>query len=299
MDALAGFNDDVCARAIAFLASQSDGPPIDPSLRVTVHFHPDRSAGDGLVIDALVREGVYRCQFETATSNGGLTAHPGGDRWLWESRIFGGAYDQAPAEVRPKYGALNHRRASIGGSPRFGSAHLRLAPATLARTTLCYPDSVYLPRHFGVASSMRLDLPDTHPLSDPLDDYIEAHVHGVLNVATDVEAVVIDPSHRGTRVEDAARRLACNVEWHAGFRVEPEAIANCNEYSGPEVASLAVRLANGCPLTPRVLGEAFRAGIHDSQALKRVWHCIARFGAPPGDLRGPKSLPQGLVPTPS
>ncbi|MGW4476241.1 hypothetical protein [Nonomuraea sp. NPDC004354] len=26
-----------------------------------------------------------------------MTAHPGGDRWLWESRSFGGAYDEAPA----------------------------------------------------------------------------------------------------------------------------------------------------------------------------------------------------------
>jgi hypothetical protein len=32
------------------------------------------------------------------------TAHPGGDRWLWESRIFAGTYDDAPAADRPKYG---------------------------------------------------------------------------------------------------------------------------------------------------------------------------------------------------
>lgn len=30
--------------------------------------------------------------------------HPGGDRWSWESRIFGTAYDEAPASERPKYG---------------------------------------------------------------------------------------------------------------------------------------------------------------------------------------------------
>src|SRR5699024_11969950 len=53
---------------------------------------------------------------------GGLTAHPGGDRWRWEQRIFGGAYDGAPARERPKYGALNHRRNPLGGAPRFGSS---------------------------------------------------------------------------------------------------------------------------------------------------------------------------------
>lgn len=56
-----------------------------------------------------VSYGVYRSQFETGTSNGGLSAHPGGERWAWESRIFGWAYDEATPTLHPKYGALNHR----------------------------------------------------------------------------------------------------------------------------------------------------------------------------------------------
>ena len=31
-----------------------------------------------------------------------------------------------------------------------------------------------------------------------LDDYIEAHVHGTVALAADVEAVVLDPSFRGS-----------------------------------------------------------------------------------------------------
>ena len=56
------------------------------------------------MIEVLAQEGIYRSQFETGTSNGGLTAHPGGDRWLWESRMFGAAYDRTAPELRPKYG---------------------------------------------------------------------------------------------------------------------------------------------------------------------------------------------------
>ncbi|WP_425584256.1 hypothetical protein [Streptosporangium album] len=37
-------------------------------------------------------------QFVTGTGNGGLTAHPGGDRWRWESRIFA----RAPTTRRPR-----------------------------------------------------------------------------------------------------------------------------------------------------------------------------------------------------
>ena len=60
-------------------------------------------------------------------------------------------YDDAPPAERPKYGALDHRRRPNGAAPRFGSAHLRLAPAVLDRTTFCFPDSVFEPTAFGTA----------------------------------------------------------------------------------------------------------------------------------------------------
>ena len=136
--------------AVAHVDGLSQGPPLDRSLRVTVNFHPDRVSRGLTVLEHLARDGVYRSQFETGTSNGGLTAHPGGNRWLWEQRIFGHAYDDAPPSERPKYGALDHRRRGLGGAPRFGSAHLRLREHLLDRATYCFPDSFFEPEHFGV-----------------------------------------------------------------------------------------------------------------------------------------------------
>lgn len=127
-------------RALRHVAELAAGPPVDPMLRVTLNFHPDRLVHGKPILDAMAEDGVYRSQFVTGTSNGGLTAHPGGDRWRWESRIFDGAYDEAPAQERPVYGALNFRRDPVGGAPRFGSAHFRLAwdssswPSPNART---------------------------------------------------------------------------------------------------------------------------------------------------------------------
>lgn len=47
--------------------------------RLTVNFHPDRLRPDGrTVAEALLAEGVYRSQFVTGISNGGLTAYPVG-----------------------------------------------------------------------------------------------------------------------------------------------------------------------------------------------------------------------------
>lgn len=104
----------------------------------------------------MATDGRYRSQFETATSNGGLTAHPGGDRWRWESRLFAGAYDHAPPAARPVYGSLNHHPYPVGASPRFGSAHLRLNPHVLQRTTFCYPDSAENPVNVGTAQHFDL-----------------------------------------------------------------------------------------------------------------------------------------------
>lgn len=72
--------------AIAHVAALAAGEPADPSWRVTLHFHPDRLVAGTPILQLMAHDGVYRSQFETGTSNGGLTAHPGGDRWQWESR---------------------------------------------------------------------------------------------------------------------------------------------------------------------------------------------------------------------
>jgi len=266
-------------RAIAHVAMLATGEPANPSWRVTLHFHPDRLVSGTPILEQMARDGVYRSQFETGTSNGGLTAHPGGDRWRWESRIFARAYDGGPSAARPRYGSLNFRRRLVGGSPRFGSAYLRLAAHTLARTTFCYPDSAFEPRDFGIASrvSALIALAEADD-KDPLDDYIEAQVHGVVDLTRDVEALVLDPCYRGTPVEAAAGRLACPVEWHGGFALTATELRRHPEYRGPEFVALGLSLARDGRLDPRVIGDASRTGRYDEQALKRVWHCVARFG---------------------
>jgi hypothetical protein len=267
-------------RAIAHVTTLSAGEPADPSWRVTLHFHPDRLSAGEPILRRMARDTVYRSQFETGTSNGGLTAHPGGDRWRWESRIFDGAYDNAPAAERPKYGSLNFRGRRVGGSPRFGSAHLRLRPHTLDRTTFCYPDSVFEPAHFGVGArlSTLVALAKADD-KDALDDYVEAHVHGVLDLAADVEALVLDPCYRGTEVESAAGSLACPVEFHGGFTLTTGELRRHPGYRGPEFVALGEAIARDGVLDPAVIGAASRTGAYDEQALKRVWHYVARFGS--------------------
>lgn len=272
-------------RAIEHVSSRSTGPPIPHGLRVTVHFHPDRDAGGVTTIEAMAHDGRYRSQFETGTSNGGLTAFPGGDRWRWESRMFGGAYDGAPAGIRPAYGALNLDAHPAGGSPRFGSAHFRLGADVLPRMTFCYPDSVFDPVDVGTAAQLGLieliRSGDGRTVSgDPLDHYIEAHVHRPIEFDRDVEAVVLDPCHRGTGVERAAHRLGCAVEWHPGFRLAADTLRRNVDYRGADIVELGLSLAHNGFLDARLIGDASREHPERDQELKRVWHYLARFGAP-------------------
>ncbi|GAA1476234.1 DUF3626 domain-containing protein [Nocardioides aestuarii] len=249
-------------------------------MRVTLQLQPNWPHLGGTVIEALARDGRYRSQFETGTSNGGLTAHPGGSRWRWESRLFDGRYDAADPATRPVYGALDRHEDPYGGSIRFGSAYLVMAEHTLERTTFCYPDSVFEPQHVG-GPERRVELAglaDADVASgardDHLDDYVEAHVHGGVDLAVDVEELVIDPCFRGTPVGAAALTLPCEVRFHPGFSVATADLTA--DYRGD--APLALARSLGEVLTPDVVGDAARSGAHDRQTVKQVWHLLARFG---------------------
>ena len=271
------------AAAVAHVRNRAAGGPIDPSWRVTVHFHPDRLVGLVPILHAMAADGRYRSQFETGSSNGLVSCHRGGDRWRWESRLFGGVYDDAPPSARPVYGSLNHRRRPAGGSPRFGSAHLRLNAATLARTTFCYPDSVFESVEVGTADRCVLTgLADAGD-RDRLDDYVEAQVHGGVCFIRDVEALVLDPCFRCGEVEAGARLLGVPVEWHHGFRAGMEDIAAHADYRGSDIVAAAARVSGGGVVDAGVIGAAARGGLFDGQVLKRVWHCTVRFGHVAGD----------------
>ena len=247
---------------------------------ITGNCHPDITVSGQLVIERLADDGNYRSQFETGMSSGGLTAYPGGDRWNWESRIFGGAYDDQDAFFRPKYGALNYRYDPVGGSRRFGSSHFRLRPHVRARTSFSYPDSHLEPKDFAVDDVQPLvALADENAISlDPwLDNYIEAHIHGPVAIEEDVEALILDPSFKGTSIEDIAFSLGCDVEWHAGFRLSLDCLNQCQMYRGTAAANAISEIAEDAWVTPALLWRA-RDTVLDYQTSKWVWHCIARYG---------------------
>lgn len=222
--------------------------------RVTVNFHPDRLLTDGrTVAQALRDDAMYRNQFETGISSGGLTAHAGGERDSWEQAMFAGTYQRpgVDAAERPKYGGLNLMNNVNGACPRFGSCHLRLASRVGARTTFIFGDSNTNPVDIGLRDAFEpvlaallesvalgngvlgADAPTfvagllrgdpqrgagvfAPAMSHALDLYIEAQIHGEIRLATDVDAVVIDTAFEGTTTGD---ELVEAAQRH-GFGVE-------------------------------------------------------------------------------
>lgn len=276
---------------------------------ITVNFHPDRLLADGrTVVEHLVAEGRYRSQFETGISNGGL----GGHRERWEQRMFGGAYAGVTVG-RPVYGGLNLAGWPDGASPRFGSCHLVLAPHVAARATFSHGDSVTEPAVMGTADDfggnwaalladvartgsacgLSASSPDAWvaALAVPktaagraMDDYVEAQIHGGLDLAADVTAVVADPSFAGTPVEAGLARLAPQLTWHPGFVLEPAGFPA--DLRGPVMPPLAAAVASryGVPaLDAAVVGRAaaeFGSSAAARQLLKYLWHILVLRGRP-------------------
>lgn len=271
--------DTLTSAAIACVEQKSQGRPFAQAHSITLNFHPDALFEGQSVLSKIIEDGVYRSQFETAISGGSVSYHSGGRRWQWESDLFDGTYDKAPSMLRPKYGALNFNNSPVGAAPRFGSAHIQLKPCVSRKCTFAYPDSNFSPVHFGTYSRMDL-IPlavANNAVLDKLDDYIEAHVHGQLLLCRDVACVVLDPSFRNTAIEMSARELPVELRWHDGFCLTSEYYDQCLAYRGKDVADCIEQLSEQGKLTPAQLSP-YRDGSMDAQLVKKLWHCLARFG---------------------
>ncbi|REK76697.1 DUF3626 domain-containing protein [Paenibacillus paeoniae] len=303
--------------------------------QVALHFHPDRlNPKMKSIAEALLDEGVYKSQFETLLSNGSVSAYPGGQRDLWEEKLFGGAY-QLEGTVhaeRPKYGALNLMLHPDGPAPRFGSCYFLLHPHVSGRCTFTYLDSHQEREEKGSYEQFDLVLAallsDTFtndyaigekgltpgslvdhllnglglPLLDPskrpanrnLNHYIETQVHGTISLKEDVEALVADPSFKGTKIGFWLERLcqlyAIKLYWHGGFSL---AVADVpSDFRGPTMPSLAERIAVNGTINAYAIGAAAADVVRNSvawshrgsakevlQELKLLWHVLVRYGS--------------------
>jgi hypothetical protein len=296
---------------------------------VCIHFHPDRIGKNGkTVIASLIESGNYKNQFETGISNGGLDLLIDGKRQLWESRLFGNSYTDKVFAERPKYGAFNLMQNSDGPSPRFGSCYFRLQPKVNERCTFTYLDSYFEPESIGTTThfspillemyrevrknqslfgkenlnssslSAHLELKKYNLIAHSsnfgktLDDYVEAQIHGEINLKEDVKALVADANFQNTLVENQLESLCekfhIELDWHGGLSISPDSIpAN---FRAGEAFQIAEKVASNGEITAYLIGLAGQSAIQSyekwkafgtpaeiQQKLKYLWHALVAF----------------------
>ncbi|MHB1484127.1 MAG: DUF3626 domain-containing protein [Saccharofermentanales bacterium] len=303
------------------------------SCDITINFHPDRFSNNGkLIIDNLIDDCKYHNQFVTGTSNGGRTAYPGGDRDIWEKGLFQGVYHRDDVNVltRPKYGALNLLNYLDGASPRFGSCFFTLKKHVADRCTYAFGDSSANPEFLGtrdafisVFKAILLDIQKTNKLLNHddfnirkamdyfnlmknelntlgrnLDDCIETHIHGYIDLYNDIDSFFVDESFKDSeifkQIHFLVKKFNINLQWIPLRKVSYEDITD--DFRGPMAKIIAERVINvfgdnSKYITAALIGKASRFTIINPEAwsdlgteydlfqnIKKLWHTVAYFG---------------------
>jgi hypothetical protein len=269
--------DDFCIPSEVDVSALIDRVLLNP---VTINFHPDRFSNNGkTVIENLIEQGQYHGQFRTGTTNGGRSAYLGGDRFLWEQRIFFDAYPQDAAD-RPKYGALNLFKYVDGASVRFGSCFFVLKHDITKRCTFAYGDSSTNPTTLCTSDTFTgilagifnefiskgkvldhvLDQSTTskgellalllnpynelRDLGRNLDYCIETHIHGDILLEQDIDSFFVDGSYRNTIIGEQAETLCMkygfDIHWIPKRQIDIESIGNL--FRGPKIPVLAEKI---------------------------------------------------------
>jgi hypothetical protein len=237
------------------------------------------------------------------------------------------------AADRPKYGALEALPLPDGASPRFGSCYFVLRDEVAQRCTFTFGGSqeddaldrsgtvaVFEPvlaalvdelvRGKGAFGDDRLTLAglvarlqaDTEaretkvgrPLGRALDSFVEAQIHGPIDLQTDVRELVADPAFRGGAIGEALCELSARfgwpLTWHPGFVLRVRDVPAL--FRGYALADLAERSARDGLLDAAAIGEAANAAERDPEAwrnggsldemrtrFRRLWHALVLHGA--------------------
>jgi hypothetical protein len=129
-----------------------------------------------------------------------------------------------------------------------------------------------------------------------MDDYVEAQIHGGMQLSRDVLAVVADPSlcdtPTGVVLASLPAAFGLDLRWHTGFRLSPDRVpADLRSALSPVLAAHVCARYGADTLDAAVLGRAARsvvtapaewAAFGDRaqvlQELKYLWHILVILG---------------------
>ena len=263
--------------------------------RVALHFHPDFDLWVRPVLERILEDGAYLSQFATGTSNGGLTAFTGGDRWLWEHRIFDGVYDHVSPADHPIYGALAIDHDPYGPAPRFGSSQ---SPPPAARRE---QDNLRLPRQLHAALVVRCRRPagTDRVVGDPIGPWTRwttTTSRPTCMVASEFPGMSRPwcsiPRFVNQRSTTWRVPQECGSSGIPGYVLHTDGLSPLTEYRGPSVVAAATALAKDGVIDSsdtRSEHTRWRRGHTDAEvapALPRSLRPSGTVAAHPGSVIG-------------
>jgi hypothetical protein len=209
---------------------------------LTINFFPaELSVLGARNIDAFSMDSHYRNAFELCER--AQSARDAKDvRDEWERRLFEGGYHahELIPDERPKYASLNADQDPRGGSRFWGDCFFILSKSIRDRVSLtpddssvCDADSVGTfenCQHVLVrANEARLAaILETSRSGKPtpvnvVNAYVEAQIHGPIELSRDIEALVVNQRYAGTDIEAKLRKFAeangIEMRWTNGKKV--------------------------------------------------------------------------------
>jgi hypothetical protein len=234
-----GFQEADLQQALTFL---------DQKAPLTINLPPslNRDGRAESVFARLKEDGHYKNLWE----RGNRPSHPKAPQRAKsyfldkEHRTFAGTYNRALPPERPRYGALNVLLAPEGGAAVYGPAVLILKEEVKDRTTFHSRDSRFTRmENAGARGAMAgcllsktdqdlrqlLEIAggkrshgtygrDSHPMAFTGSNYIEAHIHGPLDLSEDLAGIALHQKYQGTQAgadaEAVARKYGVPLTWY-------------------------------------------------------------------------------------
>lgn len=222
---------------------------LDKQAPLTVNLPPKVTVGDTevSVFKSLQGEGRYKNLWERGGRRAANPKAPQRSPAFFlhkESKTFQAQYNAVSPRERPKYGALNPLKLPQGGASVFGRGVLILKPEVKQRTTYVPRDSRFTEMdQVGFQGAMAgclaaksndylrqvMDVslgnravgsyqPEEEPGAFTGSNYIEAHIHGDIDLANDLAGVALDRCYQGTQYAQDAEAFALQfkvpLEWY-------------------------------------------------------------------------------------
>ncbi|KXS20926.1 hypothetical protein M427DRAFT_41103 [Gonapodya prolifera JEL478] len=190
---------------------------------------------------------------------------------------------------------------AVGTSDSFVAILAKLFQESFTRDFALGEHSMRPPKLFERITSLEFTSQDRDPAGAPqpmrnLDHYIEAQIHGDIDLLRDAYALVADPSFQSTPCGDVLERLASTYSlrllYHSGYSLAVDSVPP--DFRGPTMPSIAARIARDGVVDARAIGDAVRDLRRDPakwadrgseqevlQELKLMWHVVVKFEEEP------------------